>query len=144
MLRHAVEPMFIHEYTLTPTNLIVDDPSTPSTDESQDPWGDSTTTPGTPLPNLPCQYMEQSVIEVSPSGPVEINRAVLLVPDIDLARPGDHAANVRTVADVSKNIPSIVLMLGPVRIEDVHVVAAMSGGTVYKEVVLRQVAQVLG
>ena len=144
MLRHQVDPVFVHTYTLTQLAPTPDNPSTTGVDESTDAWGSQVEAAGTQTTNLPCLYMEESVVNVQPTGPVQINRAVLLVPSTDVASPGDYVSNVVTPADPAHNVSQTILLVGPVRIEDTHAVAPMNGGVIYKDCILREVAEVLG
>lgn len=138
MLRHQAGQVFWHTYSRTPRTAVPDNPSTIGTDESLDDWGEQVYNPVAAIPLQPCMFVDAGQTLIGPNGLIEISRPTLLVPNTDPIQEGDVISNVRTLDAAG----SILLLAGPVRIEEVTQVAPQFGGAIYKTALLRVSADI--
>lgn len=139
MLRHAVAPVFMHTYTRVSLTPVSDNPGTPSTDESTDAWGLPVETSAVDVTGLECLYQEKGILQIQAAGPISVNVPVLLVPFDDPLTEGDHVKNIATKPSIANGYQSVVLIVGPVRVEVETLIGPEYGGALYKECQLRNI-----
>jgi hypothetical protein len=122
-----------HTYTRTSRIAVVDNPSTPSVDESVDDWGLPVTTVTTDVPGLPCLYMQRSVPDIRNTGLIVIDRPYVMVPTTDPLAAGDLVSNVVNA------VTGTVELAGPIEVEDVD---RNADAPLYHLAILRKVENV--
>jgi hypothetical protein len=122
-----------HTYTRVTRSTVVDDPSTPTEDESHDWWGAEVTTHtvSNTVPDVPCSYTERERLIRTADGMLLVNTPALKIEYTDPLDVGDWVSDVRDEDE-------LLLMAGPAVVEEITPIAP-SGPVVMRIALVRQV-----
>jgi len=124
-----------HIYTRT-TKTPITDILTGET--NTDEWNQPVYLTEVVTPNLPCFYQVVNRTIVTPYGVTVQNVPVLSVPTDDPLAEADIVTNIQTSAD-PRTGAQVMLLAGPVAVEQMSLMAPEFGGSIFKQVTLRQV-----
>ena len=106
--------------------------------EVVDDWGQPTYVFPDPVPNQPCYYQLQKRAIVLPTGLITQNLPVLIIPASDPLAEGDFVSDVLTPPDPETGTV-VVLLVGPVEVENVQPQAANTNGGIFNQAIMRSI-----
>lgn len=131
MQQEALRQM-VHTYTRQQRNAIM----TPPTADND--WGQPQYVYPPPADNQPCYYVQRSRAIVQPYGLMSKNVPTLFIPQGDPLDRGDYVSNIRAAPNPITG-ESLLLLDGPVEVEDTTPLASNVDGAILVQCSLRDV-----
>lgn len=148
-LIRSTSRIFDHTYTLVPQVIADDDPGTPTVDEGLDPYGQPIYENPGDLPGRPCHYIDRNnpgtTNQMDIGGLSNVNYPELIIPGDDTTiQVGDHVKDIGVVQTTPDGVVStLILVAGPVQIEDLRIGDPSPDGTLYLRARLRTVGEIV-
>jgi hypothetical protein len=131
MVQQVTGDFLVHTYTRQDRTPILTGPS------ADDDWGQPQYVFPDPVPGLSCYYVVRARAIRQPQGLMSANVPTLYVPFTDTLQIGDYVSDIYTPPDRFGN--TVLLLLGPVRVETLEQASPNAGGAVVLQASLREI-----
>lgn len=131
-MRREMSRFLLHTYTRTPRLSV----------GTIDSWGQPLMVAGTPVTDVPCFFEIRERFIIQPGGGMVVSEPILKVAFDDPLKEGDVISNVRTLADPTTGLTTLILS-GPVSTETVVAKDSNMGGPLFIEATLHEITEVV-